>query len=153
MPNNLKSPVNLTATLKAILAGQPCDFDQFNLPTVISNLAIEPSNFYGPIDPLSTTRNILSIYSTLSPSSGITTSAIRAQNAALEMDKLNWTIEKLSELSFGISLPLRESLRLCQLEAPENWNPSTYELIRRPDLAKQMGGNNHGNSKKGMNVG
>lgn len=56
------------------------------------------------------------------------------------MDQLGWTLEDIGRLTFGIALPLREALRLCQLEAPENWRPSAYELISRPDLAKQIGG-------------
>lgn len=133
-------PINLISTLQSILAGQDFQISSIILSNLTTSLSITPSNFYGPISPLAKTSQILNIYSSLSPSSGITNSVIRAQNAVLKIDELGWTLEDIGRLAFGIALPLREALRLCQLEAPENWRPSAYELISRPDLAKQIGG-------------
>ena len=41
---------------------------------------------------------------------------------------------------FGVALPIWEAVRLCQLEAPENWPEGAYKIIRRDDLARQVGG-------------
>lgn len=140
-PSNLPShPPNILHRLASLLAGRstgpwvpPHD--------LAAHLDFSPSSFYGTVDPCRTTADILEIYERLSPHFHASESpSLRAQNAVLEMDRRGWTIERLEKVAFGVALPLREAIRLCQLEAPENWPPSAYELVRRPDLAQQIGG-------------
>ena len=105
-----------------------------------------PSLFYGTVRPTRLTTELLRIYEALSPpatTTGTATAAARAQQAVLAMDSLGWSPEFLSRLSFGIALPLKEAVRICQLDAPEGWPARAYHLIRRPDLAQQISGQRH----------
>lgn len=104
------------------------------LSSIAPLFGLSPSNFYGPVDPCRTTRNLITIYSALAQPSP------KAHLAVLCMDHLKWTMEDVSRIAVGVSMPLREALRACQLEAPEGWGERAYELIRRPDLARQIGG-------------
>lgn len=99
-----------------------------------------PSFFYGMVDPLRTTVELLSVYETLSITADGTSVSARAQKAVLQLFQLGWKLEDVGRLVVGISLPLREAIRLSQLESPDDWPPEAYELIRRPDLARQNGG-------------
>lgn len=69
------------------------------------------------------------------------------------MDELGWDLEKLDEVAFGVVLPLREAIRVCQLEAPEGWTPRAYELIRRSDLARQIRGRARVPTREGVGAG
>ena len=51
-----------------------------------------------------------------------------------------WGREELEKVVFGVALPIWEAVRLCQLDAPVNWPEGAYEIIRRDDLARQVGG-------------
>lgn len=50
-----------------------------------------------------------------------------------------WTSESLSRLMPHVLLPLREAIRSCQLDPPDEWPAAAYELALRPDLARQKG--------------
>jgi hypothetical protein len=52
------------------------------------------------------------------------------------MVKLSFTLEDLDDLPFGIALPIREALRICQMNPPSAWPLAAYELLGRKDLAK-----------------
>lgn len=142
------------ASLHHLLSSQPGSFTvateecvrPFYLSFIASSFDIRPSYYYGFVNPLSNLTNILSIYSLLAPVSVnlVNTGLERAQLAVLAMNNLGWTIETIAKFAFGIGLPLREAIRLCQIDTPENWPQDAYELVRRPDLAKQMGAGNHG---------
>lgn len=100
---------------------------------------LTPSLFYGAVTPTSMTTSVLTVYSALSPLSGPSPAATRAQQAVLVMDTLGWTPASISQLAVGVALPLREAIRMSQLDAPEGWPARAYDLIRRPDLAQQTG--------------
>jgi anaphase-promoting complex subunit 1 len=52
------------------------------------------------------------------------------------MVKMSFTSESLDDLPFGISLPIREAMRICQMNPPSAWPLAAYKLLGREDLAK-----------------
>lgn len=97
----------------------------------------EPSEFYGRIKLCPLSSALVELYSLLSIQSSESPTA-RSQATVLRIHEFGWTRELIKNLSFGIALPLCEAIRLCQLEAPENWPSGAYELIRRDDLAGKI---------------
>ncbi|CAB4461982.1 unnamed protein product [Rhizophagus irregularis] len=53
-----------------------------------------------------------------------------------EMVKFGFTSKDIESLPFGIALPLREAIRKCKENPPEDWPEAAYILIGREDLAK-----------------
>lgn len=99
------------------------------------------SFFYGNVDPCQTTNQLVHVYALLSPPTESTTLAsARSQQAVLALHAYGWKLSDVGRLVFGIGLPVREAIRMCQLESPESWPSDAYYLIRRPDLARQNGG-------------
>lgn len=144
----LNLPANLMSSLHHLLSSHPGTLTTteefvrpFDLSFISSSLKINPSYYYGSVNPLSNLTNILSIYTILAPGpdNPPNTALERAQLAVFTMNRLGWTLETIAKLAFGIGLPLREAIRSCQIDTPENWPKEAYELVRRPDLAKQMG--------------
>jgi anaphase-promoting complex subunit 1 len=111
-----------------------------HLNAIAALFSYEPSHFYGLVDPLRATTQMMSIYEALSNANDTSTASTRAQKAVRQVHQLDWKLDDINRLVFGVALPLREAIRLCQLESPENWPPEAYNLIRRPDLARQNGG-------------
>lgn len=66
-------------------------------------------------------------------------SAEVAEAVALAMSSEEFTLHDLECLPIGLALPLREALRVCRYNPPNNWPTSAYELISRDDLAYQQG--------------
>ena len=52
------------------------------------------------------------------------------------MVKLSFTLDDVDDLPFGIAIPIREALRICQMNPPSAWPLAAYELLGRKDLAK-----------------
>lgn len=63
----------------------------------------------------------------------------RAKAAVSVMSAYGMTSEQLHQFPFGISVPLKEALKLCQEAPPMDWEPHQYVLIDRYDLAKMAG--------------
>ncbi|GJN93756.1 hypothetical protein Rhopal_006813-T1 [Rhodotorula paludigena] len=126
------TPPDLFFHLASILANKP------------SSLSVDfgstSSAYFGSGPPPNLrTKQLISLFTSLSsPSSGSTT-IMRAHGTVLAMHtEHGWSASTLAELSFGAALPLREAVRMCQLDAPEGWPKAAYELIGRPDLARQV---------------
>lgn len=60
----------------------------------------------------------------------------RAKATVLVVHGYGLTADKLNLLPFGISIPIKEALKLCQEAPPMDWEPQQYVLIDRFDLAK-----------------
>jgi anaphase-promoting complex subunit 1 len=52
------------------------------------------------------------------------------------MIQMGFTNEELDDVPFGIAIPIREALRVCQMNPPSSWPVSAYTLLGRKDLAK-----------------
>ncbi|GAA5920093.1 hypothetical protein JCM1841_004092 [Sporobolomyces salmonicolor] len=144
-----KTPPDIFQHLSSLLSSSPSaasTSSAFDLPSVCSRFHCPaPSLYYGlSSEPLVLTSQILEIYSRLSPSASpptispsASTTTSRAQSAVLHMHSLGWTSSDLARLQLGVALPLREAVRMCQLEAPEGWSAGAYALIGRRDLERQ----------------
>ncbi|KAM0747870.1 hypothetical protein T439DRAFT_305034 [Meredithblackwellia eburnea MCA 4105] len=132
-------PPDLTTTLFSFLTSdRPLDFP--DIRGLQKTFQVKSSAFYGPsIDPCQRSRQLISLYRQLSPVvPPLGTAAIRSQRTVFEMDQIGWKHEDLENLPAEIAMPLREAMRICQLDGPEGWPTSAYELIRRPDMARQL---------------
>ncbi|GAA5990300.1 hypothetical protein JCM10908_007305 [Rhodotorula pacifica] len=132
-----ETPPDLLAHLSAILSGRrPAAYP--NLPRICENFNLAHRNDGGPAStPTRLTEQITALYEILSPttskSSVVRTRAV-VQRMAVEY---GWTTATLQRLAPHILLPLREALRSCQLDPPDDWPAAAYELAMRPDLARQ----------------
>ncbi|GAA5888864.1 hypothetical protein JCM5296_005019 [Sporobolomyces johnsonii] len=144
-----KTPPDIFQHLSSLLSSPPSaasTSSAFDLPSICSRFnCLSPSLYYGlSAQPLVLTSQILEIYSLLSPSASsstispsASTTTTRAQSAVLRMHALGWTSSDLARLQLGVALPLREAIRMCQLDAPEGWSAGAYALIGRRDLERQ----------------
>lgn len=137
-------PFNLLQSLQSLLRGVP--ESPPSLSHVSATLCLSPSNYYGSsIQPLQLTSQLVSLYSTLAfppadPSTGTSTTLTRAQSTVRAIVGFGWDAAKIDRLAVGVALPLREAVRMCQFDAPLEMEVRAFELIRRPDLARQTGG-------------
>ena len=95
---------------------------------------------YGPdSNPTRLTNQIIALYEVLGLSTNAN-SAVRTRACVhrMAMD-YGWTSESLRRLMPHVLLPLREAIRSCQLDPPDEWPAAAYELALRPDLARQKG--------------
>ncbi|ORY54085.1 hypothetical protein BCR35DRAFT_310470 [Leucosporidium creatinivorum] len=136
-------PSDLLQSLHSLLRGVP--ETPPSLSQISATLSLTPSFFYGLIDPLSLTSQLYSLYSLLAcpPSSlekGPSTTLTRAQSTVRAIVAFGWDAARIDRLAVGVALPLREAIRMCQFDAPLEMSSKAFELIRRPDLARQTGG-------------
>lgn len=134
------TPPDLLAHLAALFRSEPRPTIAFDLSSVADSFSLIPSGFYGStIVANRLTLSIIRLYSLLGDgSSG--RPAPRIHSAVRYMlDELRWTGEDLDGLTFAVVVPLREAIRSCQLDPPDNWPVEAYNLIRRTDLARQHG--------------
>lgn len=142
-----KSPPDILKALQIVLSGgnRPAQFALENLATVPD---FAPAHFYGDTAPLKLSSQLFDLFEIMGSPSATSTTTMRCQSAVLKMDAFGWTAQDIDLLPFGLALPLREAIRVCQFEAPENWPPTAYELIRRPDLTKQLDGSKSTDSRQ-----
>ncbi|GAA5951186.1 hypothetical protein JCM10213_003604 [Rhodosporidiobolus nylandii] len=146
------TPPDLLAHLSALLSGCTPSPPLLSLPGIASHVSLPPpSNFYGPAAPVPLTAHILSLYNSLtSPSSSSSSTTTRAHSTVAQLYTLltSGQLPPLSDLAVGVALPLREAVRMSQLDPPEpgsraaeraGWVRGTYELVGRADLARQLG--------------
>lgn len=135
------SPVSISNMLMGSLLASSPSPPIHDISSIAKNHGLVPSLFYGHLDTCHRTRTLIAIYSRLSPSgTSIESPSVRSRNAVLTMYARGWGREQLEKVVFGIALPIWEAVRLCQLDAPEYWPEGAYEIIRRDDLARQVGG-------------
>jgi len=148
------SPPDILSHLAMFLAGKSPSSAPFDLGAFAVQLGLTPSGYYGSTSaPFALTSQLVALYSFLSeppsstassaPSSSSSSQSVaaRAQRVVLAMHSFGWTQRTLAaRVGFAVGLPLREAMRACQLDAPEGWPSGAYELISRPDLARQVDG-------------
>ena len=93
------------------------------------------SHHYGNEEPLSRSTRVLTIYSCFSDTLKRDVRS-RCEKVVETMVKLSFTSADLDDLPFGIALPIRESIRICQTNPPSDWPLAAYELLGRRDLTK-----------------
>ncbi|GAA5959418.1 hypothetical protein JCM3765_006597 [Sporobolomyces pararoseus] len=116
-----KIPPNILSHLYNLLSCSTLpDSTPFSLSSVAQLFTPDsPSFYYGTSSsPLSSLSSVLEIYSLLSPSASSTPTQ-RAHQAIYRFHELGFTTETLQDLPFGISVPIREAMRTCQLDPPE----------------------------------
>ncbi|GAA5900848.1 hypothetical protein JCM8208_004626 [Rhodotorula glutinis] len=145
------SPPDILSHLAMLLAAKSPSPAPFDLGAFAVQLGLAASGYYGSTSaPFALTSQVLALYTHLDQPSSSTASAssssnphvhARAHRAVLAMHSFGWTQRTLAvRLGFAVGLPLREAVRTCQLEAPDGWPSGAYELIARPDLARQVDG-------------
>lgn len=140
-PAFAKTPPSLVKTLQTILSGGPRTHT-FALADVSSSNYFVPSLYFGDVTPLQTTVDFLELFDTLAApakSAEGYSAPIRCHRTVLKIFQKGWTPADINRLPFGVGLPLREAIRICQLDAPEDWPAGAYSLIHRPDLRRQYG--------------
>lgn len=95
---------------------------------------IDPSFAYGRSDPLTALQQLTPIYKSLADNV-VSSSSKRAENAIYALVTSQVSQEFLDRLPLGISAPLREAARTCQLAPPPDWPLAAYEAIGRDDVA------------------
>jgi hypothetical protein len=63
-----------------------------------------------------------------------------SERLVLAMVDEGYTQRDMDTLPYGISLPLREALRVCRSHVPGHWPRAAYELVGRHDIARTMMG-------------
>ncbi|OCF57282.1 hypothetical protein L486_04738 [Kwoniella mangroviensis CBS 10435] len=98
-------------------------------PSPISLFAHPASSELGYVNPCRQTTLITGIFSYFTvPNSSREAAAVKHMvRAGLDLD---W----LSDLPYGIAIPILETLRFCQHNPPKDWDAKMYELIARWDL-------------------
>lgn len=94
-------------------------------------------SFFGPLDPIPRLRQLLSILATLFDRWQESPLAVRAVNTVRAMLHFGCAQSVLRDLPLGFALPIKEALRYCQFEAPEDLPATGYRLVGRDDLARQ----------------
>ncbi|GAA5839235.1 hypothetical protein JCM9279_002636 [Rhodotorula babjevae] len=148
------SPPDSISHLAMLLAGKSPSSAAFDLGAFSAQLGLTPSSYYGSTSaPFTLTSQLVALYSHLGEPAASTASSAstsssssqatlaRAQRVVLDMHSFGWTQPTLAmRVGFAVGLPLREAMRTCQLDAPEGWPSGAYELVARPDLARQVEG-------------
>lgn len=108
-------------------------------PAVSQSFQEDPPapSFFGAADPVRRSRQLFSLLRRLFDRTQDATGVARAEAALKELLSLGWTEGALRDLPIALSIPWREALRCCQLEAPEDLTAAGYRLIGREDLARQ----------------
>ncbi|KAG8883968.1 Anaphase-promoting complex subunit 1 [Tulasnella sp. 332] len=97
---------------------------------------LKPYLEYFPVTVASISSRVLELYPALMDTATRPDAVMRAQEAVSLMSKCGITSHNISALPLGVSLPLKEAIRLCQDNPPMDWSPGLYKLIDRMDLAK-----------------
>ncbi|XP_033102759.1 anaphase-promoting complex subunit 1-like [Anneissia japonica] len=60
-----------------------------------------------------------------------------SERVIVYMSQMNFTLQDLQSLPFGVALPLQEAISECKKSPPSDWSEAAYVLIGRQDLSKQ----------------
>ncbi|SCV73235.1 BQ2448_7160 [Microbotryum intermedium] len=121
----------------------PLRWSWCTLSGVAEQFGYEPSSFYGTLTPhpLRTIETLFRLFTTLTESDDPSkTPFLRAKAVVEQMVAMGIDPAALDRLAFGVGMVLREAIRTCQSAAPAGMGEKAYELIRRPDLARQSRG-------------
>ena len=126
-------PPDISAILYGRISTPDWKVPWHDLQHIVTRFQIIPSMEYGVCDPLHQLHELSLLFNTLSDSK-VPESQKRAENVIYKMVTQN-TADLLYLLPLGISAPLREAARTCQLAPPGNWPLEAYRSIGRNDLA------------------
>ncbi|GAA5863440.1 hypothetical protein JCM8547_006981 [Rhodosporidiobolus lusitaniae] len=163
----------LTSPTPLVLQTAKTAFSLSSIPSLVSPEApFEQSGFYGPLSkPLRRSEAVLELYALLSsPSSASSsTTTFRAHATVARLFTLSQSSSSsssaptsflLHDLNFAAALPLREAVRMSQIDPPEpgtaagaGWEKGTYEMVGRKDLARQLVGAGVGDGEEGEEMG
>ncbi|CAL4136333.1 unnamed protein product [Meganyctiphanes norvegica] len=76
------------------------------------------------------------------------------EKIVLLTNQLGLTVRDIDLLAPGVSLLLMNAQHMCRMNPPQDWPPSAYHLIRRPDLVahREEASQINNNSSKGIKV-
>ncbi|GAA5827754.1 hypothetical protein JCM11251_007657 [Rhodosporidiobolus azoricus] len=162
----LSAPTPLAAA--RVASHLPSAFSLSSVATHLDTSLSFPSNFYGSTDPtrpLQNTAAVLELYTSLTtsipdkPSASDSTTSRAHRTVALLHSYISLTppssrpFASLEDLNFAVALPLREAVRMAQLDPPEPGSQAAvevgwvgekaagcYRLVGREDLERQCGG-------------
>ncbi|KAF8335694.1 uncharacterized protein EI90DRAFT_2969281 [Cantharellus anzutake] len=123
--------------LNSVLGSSSHQGSHVILPSVYKLYQLSPSLEYGTSSPTPLSESVISIYSALrggdlDPS----TTRERAQSAVKKMADLHFSPADIDRLPLGLSAPIREAIKTCQLLPPSDWSQEAYLLIGRNDIAQ-----------------
>ncbi|KAI9571862.1 anaphase promoting complex subunit 1 [Boletus coccyginus] len=131
-------PPDMAAILYGRISNPDWKFPAYETSRLAAMFDIQPSYAFGKVEPLSSLQRLTTAYLCLSDGS-ITSAQKRAEMTVETLVRMWGTAKKghlfLDSLPLGITAPLREAIRTCQLSPPPHWQPEHYELIGRRDLA------------------
>ena len=135
-----------------LVARRPVQF--VRIADIAPALSSTSSNFYGTAkDPCSLATDLISVYDALQSNAEPRPSALDcAAKVVLALDRLGWTTLDIDAITFSFAMPLREVLRMCQANPPDDWPLGAYELVGRPDIAHQLGSRRHRRMKRHRQV-
>ncbi|KAG9007464.1 Anaphase-promoting complex subunit 1 [Tulasnella sp. JGI-2019a] len=134
LPTN---PPDILKSLSSCLHHQSeSDFTSWSFSTLAHRYGFKPFLEYYPISVASISSRVLDLYPTLMDTKARPDPIARAQEVVSSMARSGFTSHHLAGLPLGVSLPLKEAIRLCQENPPMDWSPALYKLIDRMDLAK-----------------
>lgn len=125
-------PPDLSAILFGRVTSPDWKVPWHDLHYIVTRFKVTPSMEYGLCDPLHQLHEITLLFNILSAKDPVNQK--RAENVIHKMVTRN-TADLLYFLPLGISAPLREAARTCQLAPPGNWPLEAYRVIGRNDLA------------------
>nr|XP_019044670.1 hypothetical protein I302_06583 [Kwoniella bestiolae CBS 10118]OCF23600.1 hypothetical protein I302_06583 [Kwoniella bestiolae CBS 10118] len=109
-----------------------------SFPSPATLLANPASSELGHVNLCRQTTLVTSLYSHFASP---TSFSKRAANAIEHMVNLGLGQDWLSDLPYGVALPLLETIRFCQYHPPKHWDAKMYEITGRWDLGiRAMGG-------------
>lgn len=108
-------------------------------PNIVPGMVEKACLPFGARDPWGRTRRIDEIYSCFCDEDRKDARS-RAEKVVETMVTLDFLSDELDDVPFGVAIPIRESLRLCQMIPPSEWPLSAYELLGRKDLAEMAKG-------------
>ncbi|KZT23058.1 hypothetical protein NEOLEDRAFT_1096792 [Neolentinus lepideus HHB14362 ss-1] len=107
--------------------------------TLVAPFKVTPSYFYGMVDPLDRLRRMSALYISLADNQETDTRK-RAENAVSILVKSQIGPHYADLMALGISSPIQEAARTCQLSPPLNWPAQAYKIIGRNDITEQQSG-------------
>jgi anaphase-promoting complex subunit 1 len=126
-------PPDVSAILYGRISSPDWKVPWHDLQHIVMRFQITPSLEYGVCDPLQQLHELSLLFNTISDPR-VLDSQKRAENVIFKMITQN-TADLLYLLPLGISAPLKEAARTCQLVPPGNWPLDAYRAIGRNDLA------------------
>lgn len=127
-------PPDFSALLFGRINSPDWQFPWPDVSDLTKRLGISPSFAFGRVDPLSTMRGLIDIYSILGDNK-IQSTQDRSEAAISKLVNCEAGSEFLNRIPLGLAAPIREAARTCQLAPPANWPLEAYLAIGRNDLA------------------